>query len=154
MQIREAKLSDFDQIIHILKDHFVHDSQFAPITNNNYPDTDDGKEELAKAIVRDDNIALVIEDNDKILGYLTGAVRDRSWREQTKVAELDGLYLSEDIRNQGWGSKLIDRFKQFARDNNAKALKVMTNYNNSIARSFYEKNGFQEHATWYEQPLE
>lgn len=154
MKIRQAVLSDFDQIVEIFTNHFEHDSRFAPIFNTSYPSTDDGKEFIAKFLVRSDYFLYVLEDKRVIVGYIAGVIKKNSARKSVKYAEIEGIYLKNNIRESGWGTKLMLKLKEQLKGKQITRLKVVTNENNSVARNFYEKNKFKEFATWYEMDLE
>jgi len=58
------------------------------------------------------------------------------------VCELKALYLSDDLRGQGWGYKLLDRAVNFARNAGYKrvVLDSMSKYED--ARHLYDRYGF------------
>ena len=60
------------------------------------------------------------------------------------VAYIDGLYLIEKYRGQGFGKKLIQFTKKWAAENNCTELAVDTELENERAQKFYLREGFAE----------
>jgi ribosomal protein S18 acetylase RimI-like enzyme len=56
---------------------------------------------------------------------------------------LDSIFVDEQFRGEGIGSKLIELTKQKARDNGYNKLSLMVMADNTIARRTYEKNNFR-----------
>lgn len=54
------------------------------------------------------------------------------------------MYILEEYRKLGSGSRLFQKFKEICIENDIKELKVVASYKNINAINFYKKNGFQE----------
>ncbi|MDF2636500.1 MAG: GCN5-related N-acetyltransferase [Pelosinus sp.] len=68
---------------------------------------------------------------------------------------LDSIYVDEEFRGAGIGSKLIQLTKQRAKDNGLTKLSLMVMADNAVARRTYERNGFGivKHIDVQEHPL-
>lgn len=68
---------------------------------------------------------------------------------------LDSIYVDEEFRGTGIGSKLIALTKQRARENGCSQLSLMVMADNTVARRAYERNGFRivKHIDIQETPL-
>ena len=86
-------------------------------------------------------IALI---ENKIVGYLAGSVNIQNSYVTKSLAEVDNMFISEDYRKYGIGSKLMNEFKKYCIQNNIEELKVTASAKNSNAINFYKKNGFEE----------
>lgn len=60
------------------------------------------------------------------------------------TAELKALYLSEDLRGQGWGYKLLDQAVRSARGNGYKRIILDSMKKYEDARRLYDRYGFKE----------
>ena len=86
-------------------------------------------------------IALI---ENKIVGYLAGSVNIQNSYVTKSLAEVDNMFILEDYRKYGIGSKLMNEFKKYCIQNNIEELKVTASAKNSNAINFYKKNGFNE----------
>ncbi len=84
---------------------------------------------------------LILEGED-IIGYM---VLTLSYRLEYRgyYAFLDELYIREDMRSQGIGTKAIAFLEQSCQDLNAVALQLEVKSNNPAAVALYEKLGFE-----------
>ena len=97
------------------------------VVNNYYEDKID----------KENNIILVVELDNKIVGYLYGflEVNDALIK---KVGHLDALYIEEDYRNKGYARKLINEFKKYAKENDVDHIEVKVFSNNIKAYNLYK----------------
>ena len=79
-----------------------------------------------------------LADDDVVLGSV--AIR----RLSEDTAELKALYLSEELRGQGWGYKLLDLAVQYARNQGYKRICLDSMKSYTAARHLYDKFGFKE----------
>ena len=75
-------------------------------------------------------------------GTVLGSVAIRRFSDDT--AELKALYLSEKLRGQGWGYKLLDLAIKYAREQGYKRVCLDSMKSYSAARRLYDKFGFKE----------
>lgn len=79
----------------------------------------------------------LVED-DTVLGSV--AVR----RFSDDTAELKALYLSEKLRGQGWGYKLLDLVVSYAREQGCRRVVLDSMKSYTSARRLYDRFGFKE----------
>ena len=60
-----------------------------------------------------------------------------------KIYILYDLYVETDYRNSGLGESLMNRATQWAKDNNAARLDLLTENTNKIGQHLYEKLGYK-----------
>ena len=76
---------------------------------------------------------IAIKDT-KIIGLITYIIEN----DECEIVSLNSF-----IENNGIGSKLIDKVKRCAKENNCKHLVLITTNNNVRAIEFYQKRGFE-----------
>ena len=59
-----------------------------------------------------------------------------------RVALLEDMVVSPNVRGSGVGSRLMEHAIQFARLNGCKRITVLTDRENESAQRFYQKHGF------------
>lgn len=90
---------------------------------------------------------------NKIVGYLAGSVNIQNSYVTKSLAEVDNMFILEEYRKYGIGSKLMNEFKQYCIQNNIEELKVTASAKNSNAIRFYRKNGFEDFEITLKQDL-
>lgn len=89
------------------------------------------------------------EVENKVIGYIIGTIfpEDSITNYKGKSAEIDNIYIDEDYRNSGIGTKFEELFVNWCKKNNVKRIFTTTEISNKIAIDFYKKNGFKEKST-------
>lgn len=98
-------------------------------------------------------IVYIALTENKIVGYLAGSVNIQNSYVTKSLAEVDNMFILEDYRKYGIGSKLMNEFKQYCIQNSIEELKVTASAKNSNAIKFYKKNGFNEFEITLKQKL-
>jgi len=80
-----------------------------------------------------DEAGFVIYDKDKVIGLIT-------YRISNNRCEI--LSLNSNIENQGIGTALIEKVKEYAKINNCSILHTITTNDNLRAIGFFQKRGF------------
>jgi ribosomal protein S18 acetylase RimI-like enzyme len=143
MEIRKAKQSEWRSIKELNQELF--DSEF-----EKYDDTldwswpDRNEEYFKKAIKSKDYICLVaVSEGKRIVGYLIGSVdKAKSSRKIKILAELQNMNIAPEFRGKGIGTKLCEKFFEWAKEKKAERIKVVASWKNELGRKFYEKIGF------------
>jgi len=106
-----------------------------------------GKEYFTKQITDKSCCAFVAYADNNIVGYLVGGVREKSRtaRILPKFAELKNMYIINEYRNLGIGTKLFKSFLKWCKLKKVKRMQVVASAQNLKAIKFYRKNGFKDY---------
>ena len=85
---------------------------------------------------------MVALDDDKIVGYLYGFIKNPNDAYQERVAKLDALFVREEYRHMGIAKHLITLFKEWVSDNDIKLMEVSVCSANTFAKKLYLELGF------------
>jgi ribosomal-protein-alanine N-acetyltransferase len=94
--------------------------------------------------------ALVIEAENKIVGFLVGLGATTEW-------EIENVAVAPDARRRGLGTRLVGEFLDFAKDEGAESVFLEVRESNHAARALYEKWAFVESGRrrgYYADPAE
>jgi len=95
-------------------------------------------------------IALVIEGERSIQGFLVARVLEREW-------EIENIAIAGPARRRGWGSRLLGEFLDLARERGAESVFLEVRESNRAARALYEKWAFVQagrRSGYYREPEE
>ena len=98
----------------------------------------------------------VWEENGRLLGLASLFVNEQdesTIRLPCRYVDLDTLYVRPEARNRGIGTALYQAAQQWAMEQGAKRLELMTLGENKAARAFYDKMGMQEQSIILTQAL-
>lgn len=146
MQIRPVERKDIPQIVQLCAWHAEYEmADFDP----------DNKEQLLVEHLFDKSNqirCLVAEEDDRLIGYATFIKQFSTW-DADYYLYLDCLYLMENHRGKGWGTKIMNRIKEHALSENCPAIQWQTPVFNTKAIDFYRKLGAEsktkERFTWF-----
>lgn len=110
-------------------------------------------EEYFKDLIENQIIYLALAEKE-IVGYLAGSIHVESSYNTTSIAELDNMFILEEYRKYGLGTKLFNEFKSYCIENKIQELKVTASAKNINAIKFYQKNGFEEFETTLKMSLD
>ncbi|SCG82873.1 putative protein yyaR [Proteiniborus sp. DW1] len=82
--------------------------------------------------------AYVLTEEEQILGYLE--VDRESWNNRLRITE---ILVLEDFRASGYGTVLINKAKEIAKEEGFREIILETHSCNTKAIDFYIKNGFR-----------
>jgi ribosomal protein S18 acetylase RimI-like enzyme len=134
LTIRKATPKDWNKILPLFK-QLYHDD-IGPNLKNTF----------TKLTKNNENITLIAEQNQKLLGALiANYYMDLDW--EGKTAKLQAIIVDQKHRNKGIGKKLLQHLLTQAKQNNCRAITARVNRKNKIARLFYEKLDFEEART-------
>ena len=134
LQIRKVEVRDLEQLVDLCEAHAIYEG--ASYEGNGK------KEALEKAFFVYPPLlhGLVLADEKRLYGYTTFARQYSTW-DAFQYLYMDCLFLSEEIRGQGWGQKLIEEVKQAAKEMDCKLIQWQTPVSNVNAIRFYERIG-------------
>lgn len=95
-------------------------------------------------------LALIIEENAELTGFLIGRVVGREW-------EIENVVVAQEKRKQGLGSALVGEFVQIARQRAGSTVYLEVRESNLAARRLYGKLHFVEtgrRKRYYRDPAE
>jgi GNAT superfamily N-acetyltransferase len=130
LNLREAKVSDFEQIIELFREFSVY--QKLPERMKNSFDRMVEEQEFLKCFVAETS-------EKKIIGYTTWFYTYFTW--SGKGMYIDDLYVKPEYRGTGIGKMLLNRVIELARQSRCHKLRWQVSYWNSSAIAFYEKMG-------------
>ncbi len=81
----------------------------------------------------------------KILGFVAGNFQNAFYR-AGKLCYVAVLVIDSEHRGAGIGAKLMDNIKEYAMQNNCKAIELESGFRREKAHAFYEKYGFEKTA--------
>lgn len=89
---------------------------------------------------------VVAEVDDKIIGYIAGSVyEDLSYSYYEGItAEVNNMFILEEFRRYGIGSKLMNSFFTWCNSKNAKRVMVTASSKNEKAINFYRQLGYND----------
>lgn len=96
----------------------------------------------------------LISQDGETIGFTTLKQGEHPSRDYSKYTKIVNLFIKEDYRSQGYGSKVVEEVKQIAGENGSDHLKVSSEWENHGARSFYKENGFDEKQVTMVQELD
>jgi len=96
----------------------------------------------------------LLVDTDETIGFLTLQVGHHPSRQYSQYLRIVNLAIDEDHRNRGYGTEVIERVKELARECGCDHIKVSCEWHNDGARRFYRDTGFQPKQVDYAQRIE
>lgn len=148
MNIRKARIEDYDKIIELYKELYDAEKIFDKNLSNIYNVSNKQKENILKRIKSRKEIFLVAEENNEIIGVVDGYIIDNN-NHIEKVGYLDHLCVYKKYRKRGIGEKLIEEFTNKMRNKNVIYLKLNAFEKNLPATGLYKKLGFEEYSIYY-----
>lgn len=89
-----------------------------------------------------------------VVGYLAGSINIQGSYVTKSLAEIDNMFVLEEYRKYGIGTKLINTFKEYCLKNKIEELKVTASAKKANAIKFYMKNGFNEFEITLKQKID
>ena len=139
--IRRASIEEIPAIQTLNHELFKSDNIFYGDLNINWPYEEEGEAYFRRCVSETERfVSFVAIREDEIIGYMNGHIRKDNPAMRDIRAEISNMYVSKKHRSAGAGSLLIDEFKRWARQKNAKYLLVGAFAANERAINFYQKN--------------
>ena len=138
--IRKANISDAKRLNELLTKLIRDEKKYDDNINENCA----VKSYYEYIIPKEQNIILVAESSNTIVGYLYGYIINDGDTSINNVAKIDALFIEEDYRHLGIATSLINEFKKIIKEDNVKYIEVNVCNNNIEAINTYKNNGFNE----------
>lgn len=153
--IRKATINDLDSIVNL--NHKLCQKEFKeydPTINPDYSITDKGKEDFKKDLTKENSIGFVVEDDNKIIGYVIGYFyKGESYRNVDQIGEIGNMWIDDEYRSQGIGKEFIENLEKWFKEKNVKRIKVVATFQNQKAIDFYKREGFKEYEVIFEKDV-
>ena len=116
-------------------------------------DLNNSKNYLHKRIVNNESIIFIGTENEKIIAFVQLYETFDSLNLSKKLVLYD-LYVLEKYRKLGIGRKLMNKSKDFAKNNNFPKIELSTSIDNYSAQKLYESLGYIRDNEYYNYGLE
>lgn len=97
-------------------------------------------------------VFITLVDNS-VVGYLAGSINVESSYVTKSLAELDNMFILENYRKYGIGTKLVNEFKKYCLNIGIQEIKVTASTRNNNAIKFYKNNGFEDFEVTFKMTL-
>lgn len=153
--IREATLNDLDTFLKLDQELFKYETRYSDTFNTDWPMTNQARQQFAARIVDDRALILLADLDGTAIGFLFALLLTQNYRSKliNPIAELASMFVLEEFRKQGVGTKLVLEYKKWAQRVGAKRYKVLVMKKNIPAHNLYKKMGFEDMSNWMEQPV-
>jgi len=154
--IRKATLDDLSVIQQFNLQLFKKEhEEFDKTLDCNWTFSVEGKEYFKNRITEDSGFAFIASLGDKPVGYIVGGLTNSpKHRTITKLAELENMFVLNEHRSSGIGTKLYEKFLEWCKNKEVERIKVVASSENIKAIQFYQKKGFQNYDLVMERKIE
>lgn len=95
---------------------------------------------------KNNNVLYVAKEDEQVVGYVYCKINSFDNGPTNELeALIDGLYVIEKYRNKGIATTLINKAKQWCKDNNVKYIMINVLENNKKALKLYNKQNFENY---------
>lgn len=141
-EIYEVVLSDFDEIIELLK-------QLWPDKTLN---CDALMKIISNGIESKYSIYLCAKVNDKVVGFCSLIIRESLWQEDL-VGHINELIIDKSFRRMNLGTELLDTAIAAAKKKGCKLIELDSAFHREDAHKFYENIGFTKRAYLFSKEI-
>ncbi len=145
IKIKKATLKDLKVIQELNNALFKHEEEYDP--DNYVKDWALGEknEEYFGDLIENQFVIIALCD-EKPVGYLAGSIyQDDTYSYyQGDTCELENMFVLEEYRALGIGTKLVNSFFEWCKSKNAKRCFVTAMLGNEKAIKFYKGKGFED----------
>jgi ribosomal protein S18 acetylase RimI-like enzyme len=150
MKVRRATPTDAEAIANLYVQLKQHHLQLAPATPRYEMPDEDWLRQTKAALDDPSKRFYVAARGGAVLGFVKLLFEQKSWG---LSCEVETLVVDEEAREQGIGSRLMERAEEVARQQGAVAMRVNVLKSNADGRRFYERDGYRPIAVRYGKPL-
>jgi ribosomal protein S18 acetylase RimI-like enzyme len=155
MELVDAGKEELDSYIELWFSLAKSMEKYSELNEIIYDNTEEVSEDsFIEQLESDKYTYYLIKDDSETIGFLVLKQDEHPSREYSKYTKIINLFIKEEHRNQGYGTKSIEEVKQIARESGSDYLKVSSEWGNIGAREFYKDNGFKEKQVEFAQKLE
>lgn len=136
MVIRKAKSTDANDLKVLYFEYLTH---FPPKEEQ---DMTQWAELLAKFEKDDHMYLLVVEEDEKVVASVQMAIVESLTHNVRPFAVIENVVTHGDYRNRGYGSALLQKTSEIAKEHNCYKVFLETGSNKESTLNFYRNNGF------------
>lgn len=137
--IKEAIKEDIKEINKLLTDLIQDERQYDENINKNYI----VKNYYEQFLDKEDSCLIVAKDEtNTVLGYGFGFIMDYGNVYDSKIAQLDAVYIKPEYRKNGIARQIIQYFTEWSKKNKVLYIELKVCNDNLKAIELYEKEGF------------
>ncbi len=153
-KIEQATIDDLKDIqnLNFLLFKKEHD-EFDNTLNCEWTMSEEGKKYFTARI--NGGCLLVARVDNKIVGYLNGGIHNKKTSHRTipVFAELENMFVLDEYRNKGIGTKLYLAFENWCKSKGAQRIQLFAFSRNIAGINFYRKNGLDEYGVVLESDI-
>jgi ribosomal protein S18 acetylase RimI-like enzyme len=155
MELVEADEEDLDALVERWYDLATAMEPYSALNEIVYSDATEVPDDGFRAHLDDDATTdyLVVAD-DETVGFVTVETGERPSRERGRYLDLVNLEIDPEHRNEGYGTAVVDRVTEMAREADRDYLTVSCEWDNDGARRFYRDAGFEPKQVTYARSLD
>jgi len=139
--IRKATKEDYESLMN-LYNLFVGQDRYSKHTGDSF----------ASVLTNSSNRIFVAEENSLLIGFVTVSFR-RVVRYSKPIAELDELFVKEEVRKRGVGKLLLEAVIKESKKRDCYRLYIESAYAHTTAHLFYKNHGFTEYGLHFYKNL-
>lgn len=145
MELKKCTLEDLKQLqkisIELFTDTFKNQNTEEDLKN--YLEKAYNSTQLKQELANENSTFFFLLDNEEVVGYLKLNIGDAQTEDIAENAlEIERIYILSNLKRKGYGTFLIEKAEQFAKQKNKKVIWLGVWEKNFSALSFYKKNGF------------
>lgn len=129
-------------------------ADFDPTLDTTWSFSRHGHETIRKRIVQENNCVFLADSGGKIIGYISGGLEDPpKWQLKGLCASIANFIVLEEYRGQQIGTRLMNSFLEWCRENKVGYVDVHVYAQNNRAIKFYKQSGFGDNSVILERKL-
>lgn len=140
--IRKATVNDLEDILLLSDGLTLADLPYDKEVDVNWAHTEIGRKFYEDKINEVNGVCMVAEFNKKLVGYMVAWKKDVASYRKVTVAELGNIFVKEEYRSKGVGKKLMEAFKDWAKQLKVDKVAVNVFALNEKGIAFYKREGF------------
>ena len=153
MRLREAKREDVPRLMELWERFIAHEAQFDPEEFQVGQTERRRYERLFHDKMRNPNGTVLVAEEEQIVGYAMGWVRER-FLAKNLCGHINDLYVLDEWRNRGIGTALLRRLLEWFTSKGVGRAELYVYTENKRALALYSKLGFEVKAQRMSKMLE
>ncbi|ARM75480.1 GNAT family N-acetyltransferase [Acidianus manzaensis] len=152
--VRKGTKEDINEIVDFFSRMYRLNSEFDPLLSVPNDLEEKVRKNVEKSLENHNEIIVIAEDKDKIVGASRVIIYDRIFYEPEEEAMIEEFYVYPSYRRQGVGQLIVEYIEKQLNDRGIQLLSANFPSRNLIAASFYKKMGFREIYSKYVRKIE